>query len=310
MKDSRFRPAIAVMWLILPATALGQHGGHGGGFGGGFGHGGYGPGGFHHGGYGRGGFGPGGFGGGFGGVFFGGGWSPFFFPAPFMPAAVVGGPFMGGPGFAPMGPQPMFMGSPFASPILPLPPAPQFQRGFLPGRDFWWGRPAAPPAKPTVTASAKAFSADYLARGDRFFRAKDYRRARDRFARSARFDPNSADPLVHEAQIDILQGHYEDAAERIRQALSNDGNWVFNAPDIRAMYLEPGDFDKRIADLEAHVQANPEDRDAWFALGFEKYLSGKSRQASDIFMRLTDRRGDATLFLMLQASTPREQARR
>ena len=78
------------------------------------------------------------------------------------------------------------------------------------------------------------------------------------------------------------------------------------APDIQAIYAEPGDFAKQIAKLESHLQAHPHDRDAWLMLGTQLYLSGRTRQSADVFARLSDREPDATLAAFLEATTPRK----
>ena len=59
-----------------------------------------------------------------------------------------------------------------------------------------------------------------------------------------------------------------------------------------------------VAKLESHLQASPNDRDGWLVLGAEWYLSGRARQAADVFTRLNDRKPDATLAAFLDATTP------
>jgi cytochrome c-type biogenesis protein CcmH/NrfG len=87
--------------------------------------------------------------------------------------------------------------------------------------------------------------------------------------------------------------------------VSGDANWLLNAPDIQSVYGEPADFARHLARLESHLQANPNDRDAWFVLGAESYLSGRTRQASDIFQRLSDRRPDEALTAFTTAASPK-----
>ena len=70
------------------------------------------------------------------------------------------------------------------------------------------------------------------------------------------------------------------------------------------MFSEPGDFARHLAKLESHLQANPGDRDGWFVLGAEWYLSGRARQAADVFQRLTDRQPDAALAEFLEVASP------
>ncbi len=212
------------------------------------------------------------------------------------------------PGFAPGylgGPQPAFNGAPFASSAPSLMPIARFTRV---SRRIEADQ-ASKPVPEEVQRAERTKSDDLVLRGDRFFRVKDYTRARNRYAKAGAADRNAVDPLIHEAQVDMVQGRYQDAAERVRQALTIDPDWIFNAPDIQAMYAEPADYAALIGKLETHLQAKPDDRDAWLVLGLEKYLNGKTRQAHDIFTRLTDRRGDTTLFTLLQAATPKDDGK-
>jgi len=141
--------------------------------------------------------------------------------------------------------------------------------------------------------------------GDRLFRAGNIHRAAERFEQAMNADQNAATPRVRLAQIALVRGQYAEAAHRYREAMTADPGWLINAPDIQSIYGEPSDFSKQIAKLEAHLQAHPNDRDAWFVLGAQWYLSGQSRKAADVFLRLTDREVDATLAAFLDASTPR-----
>jgi hypothetical protein len=140
--------------------------------------------------------------------------------------------------------------------------------------------------------------------GDRSFRGGNIKRAEDRFHQAAKLDPSAPAPHVHLAQVSLARGDYQAAADHLRDAVTvaTEGGWLLNAPDIQAIYGEPADFARHLARLESHLQANPNDRDAWFVLGAENYLSGRSRQATDAFQRLSDRRPDDALAAFMDAS--------
>ena len=142
--------------------------------------------------------------------------------------------------------------------------------------------------------------------GDRLFRAGNLKRAEDRYGLAAKAAPDSAAPYVRLAQVAFVRGRYGEAADFLREALTADPGWLAKAPDIQSIYAEPGDFARQIARLESHLQANPADRDAWLVLGAEWFLSGRSRQANDVFLRLTDRKPDAALAAFLDAAQPND----
>jgi hypothetical protein len=203
---------------------------------------------------------------------------------------------IGSGGFFP-NPGPAFVPQPFPAAMgrgglmLPMPPA-----GFL---DPIATRPAPRPRQPNP-ARAK----EQVEVGDRSFRAGDIKRAEDKYKIAAKADPSAPSPHVHMAQVSMVRGDYASAADRLRDAVTvaPNADWLLRVADIQAIFVEPADFAKQLARLESHLQANPNDRDAWFVLGAECYLSGRTKQASDVFQRLTDRRPDEALAAFLDAS--------
>ena len=213
-----------------------------------------------------------------------------------------GGPFYLFPPFLPFGSggvPTVFLPPRFDSGKLlagPLPP--KGLGGLNPG-------PAAPKAKRNDPARAEQL----VTIGDRLFRAGNTRRAADRYEQAAHADIHAAAPRVRLSQIALVRGQFGEAAHHLREAQAAQPGWLVTARDIQAIYAEPGDFAKQIAKLESHLQANPGDRDAWFVLGAEWFLSGRTRKAADVFLRLTDRKADAALAAFLDASQLAEKPR-
>ncbi len=236
-------------------------------------------------------------------------------PAPTPGVHHHGGPVPGpGGGWAPViyG-QPYLLAPPliFAGPVggYPTPPPPVVSFGPIGGGlmlpDAVPNRVAEAPQRPRVRPVSSPAKADgYVAIGDNLFRAANYPRAEQRYLQALRANPNSATPRVRLAQVSLVRGDYRDAAEMIRAASTAEPGWLVNASDVQALYAEPGDLAKSLAKLEAHLQGHPNDRDGWLVLGAELFLSGKTRQASDVFTRLNDRRPDPTLAAFLDAATP------
>lgn len=162
-----------------------------------------------------------------------------------------------------------------------------------------WAPPARPKARPEPT------KADTLVTlGDNLFRAGNNHRAEQRYLQAIQANPHSAKPCVRLAQLALVRGDYGDAADEFRAAMTAEPGWLINATDVQALFAEPGDFAKALAKLESHLQASPNDRDGWLVLGAEWYLSGRTRQAADVFTRLNDRKPDATLAAFLDATAP------
>ncbi len=225
-------------------------------------------------------FGLGAVGGGYGGYGYGYG-VPFANPAP----VIFTGPIFLSPSFP--------TGQGGGGLMLPMPPA-----------RFAVSTPARP-RRPNPERSKELVEI-----GDRSFRAANFRRAEERYQLAARADVTDPAPHIHLAQVSVVRKAYGAAAEHIRSAVaaSPGPDWLGRVADIQSIFAEPGDFARHVAQLESHLQANPGDRDAWFVLGVEWYLSGRTQQAGDAFQRLTDRAPDEALLAFLEASKARRPA--
>lgn len=191
-------------------------------------------------------------------------------------------------------PQPMGFGGGFGGGGIP---------GANPVADAWI--PPAEPPRPNARAVRRAAERleELVKVGDRLFRAGEFKRALDRYEDAARVDPNSALPHMRRAQVAIKKADYVQAVACLRDAQIADADWVDHLParDVQNLFGEPADFAAELAALETHLQANPEDRDAWLVLGTELFLTGRTERAADIFVRLTDRKPDALLARFLEA---------
>ncbi len=140
--------------------------------------------------------------------------------------------------------------------------------------------------------------------GDHLFRSHNLSRANERYQQALKADPHSATAHARLAQVAVVRGRYGEAADAFRAAEAVHPGWLETAKDIQALYAEPEDFGREVAKLESYLQTHPGDRDAWFVLGANWFLSGRSRKAADVFLRLSDRRVDASLAAFLAASLP------
>jgi len=229
-----------------------------------------------------------------------------------IPAAVGGGgwsyyPF---PYYQTVGPdgRPVTLLPPMLVPtvVVPVetarPPAPVGQFG-LAGPLPRGGLPRVRPVQKATKKKVDPARAEQLTTfGDRLFRAGNTRKAEERYEQAVRANPYSAGPRIRLAQLELIRGHYREAANHIRDAQAAQPGWLTEAIDIQSIYSEPADFAKPIARLESHLQAEPADRDAWLVLGAQWFLSGRTQKAADVFLRLTDREPDDTLDAFLQAS--------
>lgn len=202
------------------------------------------------------------------------------------------------PGYFPM---PMPMSLPYALPI---------QAGQVGPGGLMLPHPHGPMSMTRTVATRtppvdSARASNYQELGDRSFRASNYKKAKERYLIAAKADFQSPGPHVRLAQVSLVRNEFSEAANHFRDAVSstNGPGWLIDFADIQKLYVEPRDFARQIAKLESHLQKHPGDRDAWFVLGAEQYLSGRSKAATDIFLRLNDRQPDEALAAFLDAAT-------
>lgn len=253
-----------------------------------------------------------------------GGWSPGSGPSPELPVCppllppwwLVGPPVIVAPypypypvvSGVPQPPPPVSVPTP--SVATPSVPTPNVGPSAIPG-PLMGGLPAAvnsspldPAAlaaameRPAVSAAGRASRRDReraeerVKVGDRLFRAKDYRRAAERYQQAVDADPGDARPYVRLAQLAVARGRYAEAADHLREAQAAQPGWQRRAGDVQNLFGDPADFDAVLNRLESHLQTHPDDRDAWLVLGAELYLTGRRDRAADVLLRLTDRDDD------------------
>ena len=158
--------------------------------------------------------------------------------------------------------------------------------------DAWAPRVATPPR-----ANNSARADELVELGDRSFRGGNTLRAEERYKLAARANIETPVPHLHLTQIALIRGDYSTAAGYLRDAIAStrETKWLLETPDIQSMYGEPGDFARQLARLESWLQTHPDDRNGWFVLGAENYLSGHHQVAADAFLRLSDRKPDEAL---------------
>lgn len=240
---------------------------------------------------------------------------PWYYPYPIVTPPVFVGPYYGyypyPYAFAPTYPPPPITLTPthpssfvipgFAPPISPPLAEIAMNAGTVPAN----GGPDR--AARTARRMAERFEED-LKVGDRLFRAGELARAERRYKDAAEQAPTRADPHIRMAQVSLARRDFAQAARHIDDAQTAEPGWQLRARprDIQNLFGNPADFARVLSDLESHLQAHPEDRDAWLVLGTELYLTGRTDRANDAFLRLTDRKPNPTLagFLDMMPAAP------
>jgi cytochrome c-type biogenesis protein CcmH/NrfG len=161
--------------------------------------------------------------------------------------------------------------------------------------------PAAPQQPRTVDHELVA---ERILLGDRMFRAKNFPRAVQRYEQALKENPRSIEARLRLAQVAIERDRFREAIEFLSEAQEIDPRWLTRPDDVQALYKEPNDYARLITRLESHLQAHPDDRDAWLVLGAQLFFTGRTVDAADAFLRLTDRRPDELLQAFLDQTEP------
>jgi hypothetical protein len=216
-------------------------------------------------------------------------------PPVLPPSGLLPGPFV------PPASMPMPMPVAFSEPVPPPPPdvLEAARRRQPVGPAAGQGVARVRPVRRSAELSDRAV--ELMTFGDRNFRAGDLRRAEGRYREAMARAPLAATPRVRMAQVAFARGDFREAADWFREATAAEPSWVVEAEDVQALYAEPSEFHDLLASAEAHLQADPADRDAWLVLGAQLLLSDRADRAADIFLRLADRPPDATLSAFLRA---------
>ena len=231
-------------------------------------------------------------------------------PYPCPPGGGPRPPYPGYPYPPPWIYPPIIVGPPIPVPYpVPYPyPVPVSEP---PGWGFGQGDPLAFPAPQPAVRRVRTVrrlvvnqerADERLLVGDRLFRAGNLSRAVERYEQAADADPTSGEPLVRLAQVAVAREDYGEAANRLREAQATEPGWMLNAEDVQNLFGDPVDFAATLKAIEAHIRANPNDRNARLVLGAELYLSGRTAEAADVFRKLADRKPDSILAAFLDAS--------
>ena len=155
----------------------------------------------------------------------------------------------------------------------PRQPEPQPRARFDPDRDV----------RVEVTEADPKKEAERLVRLARAaFAEGAYGRAAELFERATTADPADGGIYFLHAQAKFAAGRYSDAVAQIRDGLARDRRWPESAYNPAAMYGDPRQFAKHLADLKKAAADTPTVT-LEFLLGVQLWFSGEKADADRIF---------------------------
>ena len=139
------------------------------------------------------------------------------------------------------------------------------------------GAPVAAPPRPATTPAASQF----LRRAIEAFRAADYQRALLELTHVHAEVPDHGPANLLRGQCYLAVGDYEAAAAAIRLACRKmpADTWGLVLETSAELYANSDELAAHLRALEAHVEQQPDDESARFALGFEYLYLGFAAEA-------------------------------
>ncbi len=136
------------------------------------------------------------------------------------------------------------------------------------------------------------------------FRAKRYGPAVRDFMFAAK--NNQGDPVsrLHAAHAMAALGHYEDAFLLIRRALQLEPRLTYVPLDIRTFYADVAEFERRIEQVRADAEANPNEFRIWSVYGYFCLFSNRPELGASVLERAykSAKNDDGTVKRLLDAA--------
>jgi tetratricopeptide (TPR) repeat protein len=125
-------------------------------------------------------------------------------------------------------------------------------------------------------------SGQYLTLGDRAFRDGRYADAVHFYARAVEFAPDEGVLYLVLADGLFATGDYHYGAFALRRALELDPTLAAGGIDKRSFYVETGQFDRQLAQLETYLVDHPGDDDARLMLAANYLFGGRPAASVDL----------------------------
>jgi tetratricopeptide (TPR) repeat protein len=133
------------------------------------------------------------------------------------------------------------------------------------------------------------------------FARGDFETARREFIRAVVAEPEDAELLMMYGYAHFATGDYLVAALSIRRAIEDDPSLLGGPVDIMALYNHDlTAFDRHVARLDEHLQADYEDAEGRFLAGFVRYAAGRTAESMGFFADCVARNPNDVMSLQLR----------
>jgi tetratricopeptide (TPR) repeat protein len=122
---------------------------------------------------------------------------------------------------------------------------------------------------------------DYLAKGERYFRAARYPDALDWFEMASVFDGDDPESLLSITHAKTAMQAYPSAAFSLRKAVRNFPELPLLPLRPSGFYASPLDYSDQLAQLRKYVERNSFDADGHLLLAYYQWFEGETEQAKE-----------------------------
>ena len=134
-------------------------------------------------------------------------------------------------------------------------------------------------------------------------------RARRSFSYAVLEDPGNGFAELAYGLAHFALGGYDASADAIRRGLGLVPDVIDRPIDVSRQYGGAAELRSHLGALESHVEAHPDDANAWFVLGYVRFSTGEPESAAAAFAKAASLRPDDPYAAILRDAAGRVTVR-
>jgi tetratricopeptide (TPR) repeat protein len=135
--------------------------------------------------------------------------------------------------------------------------------------------------------------AEYVTRANAAMKEPSFGKAEAFYAAAMTMDPDRPAALFGRIHALLADYRYLEADLILERALKAHPEWAKDAPDLRAVYVKAGVYDRIVEDLREELKRRPGNVPSGLVLGYVLYASGQYDEAKSLLTQVAATRPEA-----------------